>query len=100
MNHELSIPGIQPRHISQSGSIQLPHLGDKELEICGRLLIYARALRERHARRPQKLSPDLGQLLISFSLHLEQPGVIIGKLIEVSERNFASEDRVVACHVR
>lgn len=89
MNHELSIPGIESRHISQWGSIQLPHLGDKELEICGR-----------HARRPQKLSPHLGQLLISFLLHLEQTGVIIGKLIEVSERNFASEDRVVACHVR
>jgi hypothetical protein len=44
--------------------------------------------------------PVLTMFLFGLALHLCQTGIIIGKLVEVSERYFAGENGVVACHVR
>ena len=39
-------------------------------------------------------------LFFSFLLHLFKTGIVIGKFVEMSKRDLASEDRIVASHVR
>ena len=41
----------------------------------------------------------LAVFLVGFPLHLFETGVVIGKLVEMSESDFAGDDRIVARHV-
>ena len=42
----------------------------------------------------------LAVVCVSLLFHLAQPGVVVGKLIEVSEGDLAGENRVVVSDVR
>ena len=41
----------------------------------------------------------LAVFFVGFPLHLFETGVVIGKLVEMSESDFAGDDRIVARHV-
>ena len=41
----------------------------------------------------------LAVFLVGFPLHLFETGVVIGKLVEMGESDFAGDERIVARHV-